>query len=151
MNPINQFTKALSYLRQTDSQRSRNDFHIVHLHDSRPPQLATSRTGSSVRNAPPRPALASQVWGYSEGPRAAPTLRMISMSLPGAGALLACLPNCAVATTRNTPIGPALDCGVRLSSVPTRPQPFSAVSLEGARGLRCDLDPENAKATANLR
>jgi hypothetical protein len=48
---------------------------------------------STGRNAPPRPALASQVWGCSDGPCAAPALRMTRMSLPGAGALLARLPN----------------------------------------------------------
>src|SRR5258708_38427164 len=39
MSPINQLAKTLSYLRQTDSQRSDNDFHIVHVCDSAPPQL----------------------------------------------------------------------------------------------------------------
>ncbi len=42
MSQINQFTKMLFYLRQGDSQRSGNDFHIVHLCDSASPQLATS-------------------------------------------------------------------------------------------------------------
>jgi hypothetical protein len=45
---------------------------------------------STGRNAPPRPALASQVWGCSDGPCAAPALRMTRMSLPRAGAF-ACL------------------------------------------------------------
>src|SRR5258708_34917440 len=35
--------KTPLYLRRSDSQRSRNDFHIVHLCDSRPPQFETRR------------------------------------------------------------------------------------------------------------
>jgi hypothetical protein len=43
MSQINQAAKTLSYLRQTDSQQIRNDFHIIHLCDSALPQFETRR------------------------------------------------------------------------------------------------------------
>jgi hypothetical protein len=54
------------YLRRSDSQRSDNDFHIVHVCDSRPPQFGPPAL--ALGTPPPRPALASQVWGCLPGP-----------------------------------------------------------------------------------
>src|SRR5260370_9690467 len=39
---MNRLAKQRYFLQQTDSQRNDNDFHIVHVCDSRPPQLANS-------------------------------------------------------------------------------------------------------------
>jgi hypothetical protein len=49
MSQINQFTETLTYLRQTDSQRSDNDFHIVHVCDSRPPQSVAAHARATFQ------------------------------------------------------------------------------------------------------